>query len=80
MTPTRHAQCRHEPHYFAVFLADTKKPCPKRPGWGDRLAQRLGGIGVKPCRSCKKRQAWLNRLGERIAGIFKRQGGPNAGE
>lgn len=75
MSRARHAECQSKPHYFQMFLGETKKPCQRikrQSGLGDMVAWILKRLGVKkkPGCKCDERQAWLNRIGERLAGWF----------
>ncbi len=41
-------------------------PMVKKTGLGDRVADMLKSVGIKPCEGCKKRQEALNAIGESI--------------
>lgn len=67
MSAVRHDECKHKPHYFAMFLREAgktrKKPSDsvKAAGLGDTVAKVLGWFGVKPCPPCQRRKRKLNR-------------------
>lgn len=68
MSETRHKECKHKPHYFQMFLAESiaggnRKKFRRHRGLGDSVAWLIEKIGFKKkCQRCKKRQSWLNAI------------------
>lgn len=75
MSPVRHEECQHKPHYFEMFLGESvaggRTELPKKPsviyrhkGLGDTVAAVISWFGYKPKKGCgcKKRRSWLNAL------------------